>query len=81
MSENEPIKFSMQELTKILVKEKGLTEGRWMISAEFGIKGINAGPNEQNVSPAALVPLLSIGIIPAPDDLNNNLVVDAAELA
>ncbi|VAW77327.1 hypothetical protein MNBD_GAMMA12-3177 [hydrothermal vent metagenome] len=80
MSEDKIIKFNMRELTEALVKHQGLTEGRWMLSAEFAIKAMNAGPNDQSLSPAALVPLISVGLNPAPEDSDNNLIVDAATL-
>lgn len=78
MSDNKLMKYSMRDLTEALIKDQGITEGKWMLSVEFGIGAINAGVDQQNLSPAAVVPLVSVGLIPSEAD--NNLTVDASAL-
>lgn len=78
MSEENRIKYSMHELTEILVKDQGLTEGMWMLSVEFRIGAVNSGIDDQNLAPTAMVPLVSVGLIPA--DKGSNLTIDASKL-
>ena len=79
MAETSQINFSYQEIVEALVKEQGIHEGIWGIYIEFGISAANIGtaPNEtNNVVPAAIVPVLKIGIHRFAEP--NNLTVDAA---
>lgn len=78
MTNTDKIKFTMPELTRVLIKEKGITEGKWILAVEFGIAATNAGPDDNNLSPAALIPIISIGLVKSEN--NNNLTVDAAEV-
>lgn len=79
MAEPTLIKFSFQELAKLMVKQQGLKEGYWGIFLRFGISGANLGPTEETIVPAAIVPVLEIGLQkfegPGP------LAVDAAKIA
>lgn len=70
--------FSYQEVAEALVKKQGLHEGRWALYFEFGISAANFNTKEggQELVPAAIVPLQSIGLLRAKDE--NNLTVDAA---
>lgn len=80
MSDEKLIQFDLREVTEALIKHKGITEGRWMLAVEFGIRAMNAGPDNQHISPAALVPMVSAGLTRVSDTDDNNLVVDAAKL-
>ncbi len=70
--------FSHKELAEALVKEKGIHEGLWVLSIEFGMSAITAGPTDDQMMPTAMIPVLRIGIQSADKDKMTNLSVDAA---
>ena len=78
MAEIKQFEYSMPELTEALIKYQGLTEGKWMLAVKFGINAINVGPNEEHLSPAAVIPIVNVGLIKS--EKENNLTVDAAEI-
>lgn len=78
MSDTKTITYTMRELAELLVKDQGLTEGKWMLSVEFGFGATNSGPDNNNLSPTAMVPLTKVGLKPA--NTENNLTVDATKL-
>jgi hypothetical protein len=68
----------MKELTTLLVKHYGLTEGRYDILIEFQI-GVGAvGPSKESKVPGAIVGVSRIGISAATEDGAG--VVDAADV-
>jgi hypothetical protein len=79
MAETAQIVFSHKEVVEALIKQQGIHEGRWMIMMQFGIQGMNVGQGApQNLVPAALVPIVAIGL--QKTDQVTNLSVDAAEV-
>lgn len=54
--------FSHKELVTIMVKELGLTEGIWGLHVKFGLGAVNTGPNENELTPAAVIPVISVGL-------------------
>jgi len=83
MAETDRYVFDHREIVETLVKHQSLHDGLWMMLVEFGIKGMNVGPSNNDLAPAALVPVLKIGITKiAPDHplAGSNLVVDAAKV-
>jgi len=64
MPEVKNILFSHQELAEILVKEQDIHEGLWGVYIEFAIQGANISSDisGQSLLPAAIVPVLKIGI-------------------
>lgn len=78
MAEISQIKFSLQELTEILVKQQGLSEGHWQLMVEFGFGASNAGPNEKDVKPTALIAVQALGLSRAPGP--GPLTIDASKL-
>ena len=54
--------FTHKELVEKLVKAQGLHEGIWGLYVEFGLTGVNARPSPTERYPAAIVPVLKIGI-------------------
>lgn len=83
MPEPDRYAFSLEELLEMMVKKAGVTAGRWMFSVEFGIGALNAAqPGSDIIRPAAIVPLVGIGIQRvAETDPSNNLTFDASQLA
>jgi hypothetical protein len=72
------VMFSHKELAELLVKAQELHEGIWGISVQFGLAATNAGTTEKELMPAAIVPVLSVGL--RKFDSENNLTVDAAKV-
>ena len=59
-----------------MIKNLGIHSGIWGLAVKFGIGAINAGPNDNELLPAAIVPVMEIGL--QKFDKVNNLSVDAA---
>lgn len=74
----EDYKFSHLEVVEALIKKQGLHEGIWMLSLQFGIGGINVTnpENHEDLTPAAVVPVVSIGL--RKKDALNPLALDAS---
>jgi hypothetical protein len=70
--------FSFKEVATALVKAQNIHDGIWGFVVNFGIQAQNFGPNENELRPAALIPILSIGLMKA--DKETNLSVDAAKV-
>lgn len=79
MPEAKIFEYTYKELAEVLVRNQDLHEGQWGIYIKFGIRGGNiaAGPGG-DVTPAAIIPVLKIGI--QRFDEANNLTVDASEV-
>src|SRR5205085_7178386 len=78
MAEAQSYTFDYKEIVEALIKRQDIHEGLWGIYMEFGIAGANAGLAEGMVLPAAVVPVVKVGI--QRFDKPNNLTVDAAEV-
>jgi hypothetical protein len=68
--------FKLKEIVELLVKKLDLHEGVWGLRVRFGLKAMNVGADDTDLHPAAIVPLLEIGI--QKFDKPNNMAVDAA---
>lgn len=79
MAETKQITFSHEEVVTALVKKQELHEGFWQLYVEFGIGAANVGPSPDQLLPAAIVPVLKIGLQRV-DKKENHLTVDAAEV-
>ena len=71
------ISFSHKELAEILIRQSDIHEGFWGIYLEFALSAANItiAPG-RDVTPAAVVPVVKIGLQRFPEA--NNLTVDAA---
>jgi hypothetical protein len=69
---------SYKQVAEALVKYHNLHEGIWGVFARFGLAASNVGPNENELSPAAIVPLVELGLQKFSKE--NNLSVDAAKV-
>jgi hypothetical protein len=80
MAEAKQYTFSFKELATLLVREQGIKEGHWGIAVRFGIQGANIGssPAGNDLVPAAIVPVLEVGI--QRFDSPNALTVDAEKV-
>lgn len=78
MPETTQLAFTYKEVVEALLKMHGIHEGIWGLSVKFGISAMNVGPSATEIVPAAIVPLLNIGLQRA--DEENNLSVDASKV-
>ncbi|MFT3837149.1 MAG: hypothetical protein QM723_09145 [Myxococcaceae bacterium] len=78
MGEAKQYVFSFKEIAEQMVRAQGLTEGIWGVYFEFGLQGSNIGPNDAELVPAAILPVIRIGI--QRFDKLNSLSVDASKL-
>lgn len=81
MSDQDRHVLTHAELVTAILRQKNVHDGLWMLLAEFGIAGMNIGPSKSELSPAAVVPILKIGIVRVDDKhdlVGSNIVVDAA---
>jgi hypothetical protein len=67
--------FTHKEVVTALIKEQDLHEGIWSLVIEFGLGAANAGPNDEELSPTAMVAVQKIGLHKV--DKITNLSVDA----
>jgi len=68
--------ITFKELATALVKELDIREGLWGVYVKFGISALNIGPTPNDMVPAAIVPVLEIGLQKFNEE--NNLTIDAA---
>jgi hypothetical protein len=78
MAEASEIMFSYKEVVEALVKQQGLNEGIWALSVKFGMNAANFGPNDNDLKPTAIIPVLEIGLHRM--EKESNLTVDAAKV-
>jgi len=78
MPEPRQITFTYKEVAEALVKKQDLTEGIWGLYLRFGIQAANIGPTPDSVHPAAIIPVLEIGLQKM--DEGSNIAVDAAQV-
>ena len=78
MPEATQIVFKHKELAELLVKAQGIHTGIWGLFIRFGIGASNIGPSDAELQPAAIVPVLEIGL--QKFEKETNLSVDAAKV-
>ena len=74
--ESQPIAFTHAQVAEALIKYHNIHEGLWGLYVEFGIAASNAGPSPDQLNPAAIVPILKIGL--QKFNKPNNMTADAA---
>lgn len=69
MAEVTQLFYSHQELVTVLLKERNIHEGHWMLIVNFGFGAINAGQDDtgKDVSPTAMVIVNKVGIQQVPE--------------
>jgi hypothetical protein len=78
MAEASQYAFSYREVVEALIKKQGVHDGLWALNVRFGMQATNFGPNETDVKPTVIIPILEIGIQKV--DKENTLTVDAAKV-
>ncbi|MEW5981596.1 MAG: hypothetical protein AB1806_04415 [Acidobacteriota bacterium] len=78
MAETTQVSFTHKEIAEILVRSRGIHEGFWGIFVRFGLRGANVGNSDSDLMPAAIVPIVEVGL--QRFEKENNLSVDAAKV-
>lgn len=68
--------LTLKELAELLVKHYRLTEGKFDLLVEFQFAAGQFGPDPSHLSPAMMVGVSKLGLIPSPQD--GPLTIDAA---
>jgi hypothetical protein len=76
MAETTQFVFTYKEVVESLLKTQHIHEGIWGLYIEFGIAAANVGPDKESLKPAAIVPVVKIGLQKFEEE--NNLSVNAA---
>ena len=76
MPEVTQIAYKHAELITLMLKDRGIHEGHWMLLVNFGFGAGNTGASESEAVPTALVGIQQIGLMRAP--AQSALTVDAA---
>jgi hypothetical protein len=69
MAEITQLFYSHRELVTVMLKDRNIHEGHWIIIVNFGFAAMNAGQDEAgtDVSPTAVVGVNKIGIQLVPE--------------
>ena len=78
MAEPTQIVFSHKEVVEALLKKQGIHEGIWGLYVKFGIKATNVGASSGDLVPAAIIPILQLGLQVFEEE--NAIAVDAAKV-
>lgn len=78
MAEPSQITFSFKEVAEALVKKHRIHEGIWGLYVKFGINAANIGATATELRPAAIIPILELGL--QKFDQESNLTVDASRV-
>jgi len=78
MAETSQVIFSHKEVVEALIKHHGIHKGIWTLLVQFGIQGVNVGLGGPNPLPAAVVPVVALGL--QKTSQINSMSVDAAEV-
>lgn len=77
MPEPTQIVFTHKEIVELLLKKQDIHEGIWGLFIKFGLKAANIGSSPSDLMPAAIVPVLEIGLQKGKEE--GSLFVDAAK--
>jgi hypothetical protein len=62
MATPKQFKFQFKELAALLAREAGVHQGHWGIYVRFGLGASNVGQTQEDLLPAAIVPIVELGI-------------------
>jgi hypothetical protein len=77
-AESQNIVTSHKQVVEALLKYHGIHDGVWGLYVRFGLGATNIGQNEQQLNPAAVVPVVEIGLQKFKSE--TNISVDAAKV-
>lgn len=69
-----------KELTQMMIKQLGITEGKWAIIVQFEYISGYSGPRQNDILPSTFVGVRSIGLQRADTNTPDHLVVDASNM-
>jgi hypothetical protein len=78
MAEVTQIAFKHAEIVELLLKKQGIHDGIWGLFIKFGLGASNVGATETELNPAAIIPVLEIGL--QKFEKVTNLSVDATKV-
>jgi hypothetical protein len=78
MAEATQITFKHREIVEMLIKNQNIHEGIWGLFVRFGLGASNIGPSDDQLQPAAIIPVLEIGL--QKFEKESNIAVDAAKV-
>ena len=78
MPEPSHIEFSYQEVVTAMIKAADIHDGIWGLFIKFGLSASNVGETESILRPAAIIPVLDIGL--QKFEKETNMSVDAKKV-
>jgi hypothetical protein len=78
MPQPDNIAFSYREIVELMLKSQKIHEGIWGLFVRFGLGAANVGESEEVLRPAAIVPVVELGLRKM--EKESNLAVDAAKV-
>jgi hypothetical protein len=78
MPESTNIKFSFHEIVTAMLKAADIHDGIWGLFVRFGLGASNVGESETTLRPAAIVPIVEIGL--QKFEKESSIAVDAAKV-
>jgi len=78
MSDVQTITVTHKELVEALITHQGYHEGIWQLYVEFGISATNMQTGSDQILPAAIVPILKIGLTKV--GAEGPIAIDAAKV-
>lgn len=78
MPETSQLTFSFKEIATALIKAQNIHEGIWGLFVNFGLQATNIGPSDADLRPAAIIPVLAMGL--QKFEKENSLSVDASKV-
>src|SRR5205807_9861499 len=78
MTEATQISYKHKDIVELLIKDSGIHEGILGLFVRFGLGASNVGTNDIELQPAAIIPVLEIGL--QKFDKETNISVDAAKV-
>ena len=78
MPEASQVEYKLRELTELMVRDRQINEGHWMLVVRFSFGALNVEDGVGGVAPASISRIESIGIQRIPEA--NAISVDASQL-
>ncbi len=80
MAEATQIEYSLREVAELIVRDRGIKEGHWMIWLKFAHTAANISlENKDDINPVVMSRVMALGIQRV--DLPSRISVDASELS
>lgn len=83
MAEPTTFKFDLREVTTALIRQQGVTTGKWMVSVEFSLGAGVIGPTPAESLPSAVVQIKNVQLMQPPagsEKTFEHLIVDATAI-